>query len=221
MLMGMIEGSVVVAASGGSPSAAVLGAAFSPDTSGAGTSFTLPAQNWGTGSKFIVIHFFTQAGGPITAVTVNGASFTPGPNNFGGGALGDIIFYGTATVTTTTSIVVTSTTSMSFGDFNCLAWALSNLSSTTPAATSNGTGGSSTVTVAALVGDLIFSQGLNGGSAGNFTGSAQAPTTPQSVGGASNLFTTAAYWLAAGGVSGGNFTATFSVGAQPIAASWR
>lgn len=196
---------------GGGPLVHIVG-----DTTTSATGFTATfPENLGTGSKFLVIGALTSTA-LTTDISVNGHSFG---SAIADNTQGTSLFAGTVTVTGSDSIVLTSSTDLSFLDVNIHVYSLSGLASTTPVVASNGTASTSTVSAAGVnAGDTVIAIGTNGGSAANFAGSAQVPGHSYNEAATFGQNTVIADWIAA---STATFVATLSASTRPIIAAWR
>lgn len=203
---------------GGSPAYAPLTTPTLSNTAGSGDfGVTFTGETLGAGSVFAIFLLNNHFQTPFASVTVNGANLSfvkaTASNKVE-------IWAGPVTLTGSDTVVATTTGDISFGDVNIVMYGATNLISTTPLQAIINVG--SDITVPAAVGNFIFVGSADGSaSTTSFNGSAQTPDHGFGIPGVDPTTLNVADWTAAsGGISGGDFTATYNTFAELVIAVW-
>lgn len=186
-----------------------------PAAPGVSTNTINLSMNLGSGSQFVILALRIQNQTIASGITVNAASLTSIQAHSGN----ELSFWaGTATCTGSDTVAITSASDLGFLDVCACAWTATGLASTTKVSSNEAT--STTCASAAAIADFVFAAS---GLSGNYNGSAQTPPTgAHTATGANGIVLSTADWTAsAGGISGGNFTSTFSTFSYLVQAVWR
>jgi Putative Ig domain len=206
---------LVISPSGGGPSFAYPVTAGLMISDGSGTTNTLTG-NLGTGTHFVVLAVAFQANNAaIGTITINGSDPFTLIKDDGDGKV--TLYGGTATLTGTDSIVITSAAgAFDFLDMLVAPWVLSNLHSTTVIPTPQGGEAVSSLTLPASVGNFIFTANV----AAAYTGPTGISVRSTITGPNGTALFPADVTVTSGMISGGDVTVTAPAGNGMVAAAW-